>query len=190
TVFGTRIYPEGGSGEASQRSWRSQAAAGRLSAAWFPSDQIVSINVGRDLDQAAVGIAAVHGHQRAARAGALVWSGFDRNTASLEMRHHGIRAGAGQEAQVLAARRLMVRREPLDLAGRNRPHVDLHRTEPQHGDWPIRPRFERLSRHAEHALVPASRSFDVAHVEHEVIERIDFDHRGSLREKAAGFSSL
>src|SRR4051794_35965888 len=79
----------------------------------------------RNLDQAAVGVAAVDRAQRAARALLDDRALFDGDAAGGQMRDHLVRAHRGEEAQVVAAGRLMVAGEPLHLVGVARAHIDL-----------------------------------------------------------------
>src|SRR4029077_8821704 len=93
------------------------------------------------------------------------------------MRDHGIGARAGEKTQVLAAGRLVVRGEPFHLAGPDRPHVDPLCAESKHRS--LRPPWSRLelfAPHPEHTLVPSCRRFDVTDVEHEMIERGNYNH--------------
>src|SRR4051794_24032865 len=94
----------------------------RRSKVWPSGD---SIGVRGNLDQAAVGIAAIDRPQRAARALLGDRAFLDHNPVRPEMRDHIIRRARGEEAEVVAAGGFVVGSEPVDLVGVLRPHVDL-----------------------------------------------------------------
>ena len=81
--------------------------------------------VRRDLDQIAVGIAAIDRDDDAH--GAVLFAGpfLDGDAAAPEMVRHLLRRRPGQEAKVVAARRDLPAGEPLLLRRRLGPQVDL-----------------------------------------------------------------
>src|SRR5205807_1919931 len=79
----------------------------------------------RNLDQAAVGVAAVDRSQRAARALLGYRTLLDRHAAGRKMRDHVFRRGRSKKAQIVAAGGLVVGGEPLHFVGVARPHIDL-----------------------------------------------------------------
>src|SRR6185437_6166213 len=81
--------------------------------------------IGGNLDQVAVGVAAIDRTQRAARALSGNRALLDRHAARLEMRHHLIRGASGEKAKIVAADGFMVHREPFDLVGIAWTHIDL-----------------------------------------------------------------
>src|SRR5688500_18819759 len=81
--------------------------------------------VGRDLDQVAVGIAAIDRDDGAQRAHLLAGPFLDGDAATPEMLRHLLRRGLGQETEVVAAGRDLPSGEPLLLCRRVGPQVDL-----------------------------------------------------------------
>src|SRR5262249_18418558 len=86
----------------------------------------------------------------------------------------------GQEAEIVAARRDLLAGEPLLLAGRDRPQIDLLAAEMHRGAHLARPPLLVLALHAEHALIPLSRGLDFAAVDDDVIESVDGKGHGSV----------
>src|SRR5215813_6317216 len=78
-----------------------------------------------DLDQVAVGVAAVDRRHRPERASALDRSGLEAYLAGLEMRDHLLGRVLGDEAQVIAARDRVSAGEPGHRVGIDRAEVDL-----------------------------------------------------------------
>src|ERR1700683_2906313 len=70
----------------------------------------------------------------------------------------------------------MIGREPLDLAGVARPHIDFLVAEHQGGAGsPAGPRVEHLDLHAEDFSVPLGRARHVSDIDDEMVERMDLD---------------
>src|SRR3954469_6844717 len=135
-----------------------------------------TVLIRRNLDQAAIRIPAIDRAQGAA--GALLGNRalFDRDAMCLQMRHHLVGAGGGEEAQILAAGGLVVRGEPLHLVGIARPDVDLLVTELQRSPRRFAAAgLEHLDFHAENLAVPLGGHCDVRDVDHEMIESFDLD---------------
>jgi len=86
---------------------------------------------------------------------------------------HLLRRRLGQKAEIVAARRHLLAGEPVLLAGRDRPEIDLLPAEVHRGAHLARPPLLVLALHAEHALIPPRRGLDVAHVDDDVIEGVD-----------------
>jgi hypothetical protein len=134
------------------------------------------ILIRRNLNETAVGIPAIDRTQRAA--GALLGDRAfrDRNAVGPEMRDHLVRRARGQEAEIVTPCGFVIRREPFDLVGIARPHVDLLVAEQQRGPRRLaRARIEYLDLHAEDPAVPLGGTRHVGDIDHEMIERIDLD---------------
>src|SRR5436305_8345984 len=84
-----------------------------------------SILIRRNLDQAAVGVAAIYRAQRTARTLLGHRAFLDCDSAAFEMCDDFVGPGRGEKAQIVAAGGLMVGGEPLHLVGIVRPHIDL-----------------------------------------------------------------
>src|SRR5215475_12870356 len=118
--------------------------------------------VGRNLDEAAVGIAAIDRAQEAACALPCARAFLDGNTTCLQMRDHLLGTACGEKAQILAARRFMVGGEPFGLVGTLWPHIDLLVAE--HQRCPLRLSLSGIEHHSLHAegfLVPRDRTRNV-----------------------------
>src|SRR4051812_4076937 len=145
-----------------------------------------AIHVRRNLDQAPIRIPAIDRAQRAAGALPGNRAFLDRDAMCLQMRHHLVRRGGGQEAQILAAGGLVVRGEPFHLVGIARPDVDLLVTELKGSPR----RFaaagvEHLDFHAQDLAIPLGGNSDLGDVDHEMIESFDLDrHALSFRRGA------
>src|SRR6266566_2059007 len=142
-----------------------------------------AILIRRDLDQAAVGVAAVHRAQRAA--GALFGhrAFFDRRAACVEMRDYLFRRARGEKAQIVTPRGFMVRGEPLDLVGTKRSHIDFLVAEDQRGPRRLAgTRIEYPDLHAEDFPIPLGGARHVGDIDDEMIERVNLDrHALSFR---------
>jgi hypothetical protein len=85
-------------------------------------------------------------------------------------------SASAREAQVVAAGRRVMPREPRLLAGVDRPQVQLLVAEPHD-----RPALGDLPPHAEHAPVPLGGRLEVGDVEDQVVDALDGEgHTRSL----------
>src|SRR3954470_14990013 len=108
-----------------------------------------------NLNQAAVGIAAIHRSERAARALFCHRAFLDRNATGVKMRDDLFGARGSEKAQIVAARGLMVGGEPFHLVGIARTYVALLVAEHQRGARRLAAAgIEHSYFHAEHVSVP------------------------------------
>src|SRR5947209_16471146 len=84
-----------------------------------------SVQIGRDLDQVAIGIAAIHRPDRAERALAPARAEFDLHAACVQVLDHLLRADGGDEAEVGVAGLGAGAGRPLALVVVMRAQVDL-----------------------------------------------------------------
>src|SRR6201992_1004275 len=95
------------------------------------------------------------------------------------MRNNLIRCALREEAEIVAAGCFVIRGEPLHLVGAARPDVDLLIAEQERGSRRLaRAGVEHLDLHAEDLAVPLGGSRDVGDIDHEMVERVDFDRHG------------
>src|SRR4051812_39543149 len=114
-----------------------------------------TILIRRNLDQTAVWIAAIGRAQCTACALFGHRAFLHSDAAGTQMRNHLLWRRRGEKAQIVAARGLEVRSEPLDLVGIARAHIDLLVTEYQRGARRLAAaRIEHPDLHAEHLVVP------------------------------------
>ena len=126
--------------------------------------------VGRDLDEAAVGVAAVDRGHRAPRAGALHRADLDLDPARGQVGGDGasVVVGAAKRQVVAAGRRAAVRVNHSSLAGVDGAQVQLLLAEPQD-----RPAVAISRPHAEHAARTSRGRLEVGDVEDEVVDALD-----------------
>src|SRR5271166_5647501 len=159
---------------AGSSSWQAGSTPGsrqrppgrRAFSEWYPSAR----QVGGDLDQIAVRIAAIYRPDWTQRAGALHRSGEDRHATVVQMADHLIRRCRGDEAQIAGAGRVVHPGDPASRIGIRRAHVDLLAAELQRGAVVG---AEFLALHAEHAQIPGGGDFHVLHVQHDVADAVD-----------------
>ena len=133
-----------------------------------------SIRIGRDLDEVAVGIAAVDGADRAARALLAHRTLLDRHPAGGEVGDHRLGVAAREEAEIVAAGGGVETGEPFNRIGADRAQVDLLVPEGDRRATRLAgARLEVLPRDAQGRLVPGGAGLDVADVDHDVVEGVD-----------------
>src|SRR3954454_7371438 len=145
-----------------------------------------TVLIGRDLDQAAVGVAAVDRSQGAA--GALLGDRafLDVDAVGLQMRHHLLGCAGCEKAEIATPCGFPGGGEPLDLVGVVRPYIDLLIAEHERGSRHLAlARIEHPDLHAENGVVPIGRPRHVRNIDHEMVDRAYFDrHRLSFRRGA------
>src|SRR5580700_11178405 len=89
--------------------------------------------IGGDLNQIAVRIAAIYRADRTKRASPLGRAGIDRHTAVVQMAHHPVWRRGGDEAEIAGTGCVVRSSDPTSLIGAARPNVDLLAAELQRG---------------------------------------------------------